>query len=105
MDDALLQSIFLSTRQPQTPRPIGSSSPERAAATVKEFEAFFMSQVMESMFAGIKTDGPFGGGFGEGVFRSLLLQEFGKQIANRGGIGITEAVQKEVLRIQEAAIQ
>ena len=105
MEDAILQTAILSTRQPQAPRPGGTSSPERANATAKEFEAFFMSQVMESMFAGIETDGPLGGGFGEGVFRSLLLQEFGKQIANRGGVGIADAVQKEILRIQETATQ
>ena len=64
-----------------------------------------MTQVMESMFAGIETDGPFGGGFGEGVFRSLLLQEFGKEMAARGGVGIADAVQKEILRIQEGADQ
>jgi Rod binding domain-containing protein len=36
------------------------------------------------------------------VFRSLLFQEYGKQAAKTGGIGIADMVQKEILRMQEA---
>jgi Rod binding domain-containing protein len=43
----------------------------------------------------------FGGGQGEKVFRSLLFQEYGKQTAKAGGIGIADMVQKEILRLQE----
>ena len=105
MEDSILQSAILSVRQPQIPDPTSAANTKAANEIGKEFEAFFMSQVMESMFAGIETNGPFGGGFGEGEFRSLLFQEYGKQIAGRGGIGIADAVQKEVLRIQEATIR
>ena len=105
MDDVLFQSAALNAQQPQMPRLTTTSNPAKAIEAAEEFEAFFMTQVMESMFAGIKTDGSFGGGFGEGVFRSLLLQEFGKEMAARGGVGISDAVQKEILRIQEGADQ
>ena len=105
MDDVSFQSAALNAQQPQTPRLALTSNPTKANDAAEEFEAFFMTQVMESMFAGIETDGPLGGGFGEGVFRSLLLQEFGKEMAARGGVGISDAVQKEILRIQEGADQ
>ena len=52
------------------------------------------------MFQGLKTDGMFGGGSGEQVFRSLMIQEVGKEISAGGGIGIADAVYGEMLRMQ-----
>jgi len=43
----------------------------------------------------------FGGGNGEAVYRSLLLQEYSKVAAKSGGVGIADAVQREMLRAQE----
>ena len=54
------------------------------------------------MFAGVKTDGPFGGGQGEKVFRSMLVQEYGKAAAKAGGFGLADEVQREILSLQEA---
>ena len=74
----------------------------RAAAkrAAEDFESVFVSQMMEPMFQGIKTDGMFGGGSGEQVFRSLMIQEVGKEVAAGGGIGIADAVYGEMLRMQ-----
>ena len=54
------------------------------------------------MFEGIKTDGPFGGGQGEQMFRSLMLDQYGKQIAERGGFGLSDAITRALLSHQEA---
>lgn len=67
----------------------------------QDFEAVFLSQVFENMFAGVGTDSLFGGGNGETVYRSLLLQQYSKVAAKSGGIGIADAVQREILRTQE----
>jgi Rod binding domain-containing protein len=67
----------------------------------QEFESFFLTQTLENMFAGIGSDTLFGGGQGEAVYRSLLLQEYGKAAAQAGGIGVADAVQREMLRMQE----
>jgi len=67
----------------------------------QDFEAVFLSQVFENMFAGVGTDSLFGGGTGETVYRSLLLQEYSKVAAKSGGLGIADAVQREILRTQE----
>jgi len=77
----------------------GTRGDMRKAAT--DFEAFFLTQVMEYMFADIPTDGMFDGGFGEGMYRSFMLQEYGKVLAGRGGIGLADAVMKEMISIQE----
>jgi Rod binding domain-containing protein len=57
--------------------------------------------MLSEMFAGIKTDGLFGGGQGEEMFRSLLLDEYGKQIAKHGGLGIGDAVMRTLVSAQE----
>ena len=57
------------------------------------------------MFEGIKTDGPFGGGQGEEMFRSLMVDEYGKQIAARGGFGLAAKMQAELLKHQQVAAQ
>lgn len=79
----------------------GASPTEQRAAAV-EFEQFFIAQMLDHMFSGIPTDGPFGGGNGESIFRSLLNNEYAKIIGRAGGIGIADVVQKEILRLQES---
>jgi len=69
--------------------------------TAEQFESFFLSQSLESMFAGVDTNSLFGGGQGESVYRSLLLQEYGKIAARSGGFGIADAVQREMMKTQE----
>lgn len=65
-----------------------------------EFEALFIAEMMKPMFEGISTEAPFGGGKGEEIFRGMLLQEYGKSLANSGGIGIADAVKQELIRTQ-----
>ncbi len=68
----------------------------------RDFEAVFMTEMMKPMFEGISTDGLFGGGKGEEIFRGILLQEYGKDIATRGnGIGLASHVKAELLRLQD----
>jgi len=74
-------------------------SPVRKAA--EEFESQFMSQMLTQMWQGISTDGYFGGGNGEEMFRGLMLNEYGKQIAKTGGLGIANMVQETMLKMQE----
>lgn len=76
-------------------------APEQAREAAVEFEGFFIAMTLESMFSGIETDGLFGGGHGEKIFRSMMLQEYGKTIAQRNGIGLADAVQREIIRLQE----
>ncbi len=73
-----------------------------AAKAAQDFEANFVSQMLEPMFDGLGTGGTFGGGHAEQMWRSFMLQEYGKVIAKHGGIGIADAVKQEILRAQEA---
>ena len=76
-------------------------SPETVRARAEEFEAFFLSQILNTMFKGIKTDGLFGGGHGEEVFREMQFQEYGKSIARSGGVGIADSIVRQMLSLQE----
>lgn len=69
--------------------------------TAQDFEATFLSQMMEHMFAGIETDELTGGGEAEDIYRSMMVDEYGKLIAKRGGIGVADHVMSHYLKNQE----
>ncbi len=73
----------------------------KAAKAAKEFESFFVSQMVQHMFGGIKADGMFGGGHGEEMFRSQLIDQYGKMVAARGGLGIADSVVRSMIQQQE----
>lgn len=90
----------------------GPKMPAYSAATLaaakkagKDYESVFISEFMGEMFNGISTDGPFGGGQGEQMFRSLMMDQYGKEIASRGGFGLSDAITKQLLSHQEAIAQ
>lgn len=100
MDAAMsLPASTVATSADPASAPAGNIAAAHKAA--QDFEGFFLSQVFENMFAGISADPIFGGGNGETIYRSLLLQQYSKVAAQRGGIGISDAVQREMLRAQE----
>lgn len=74
----------------------------RLDAVAEDFEAMFIAEMMKPMFAGIKPDPMFGGGKGEEVFQGMMLQEYGKLMAQTGQLGIAEAVKQEMIRMQAA---
>jgi flagellar protein FlgJ len=67
----------------------------------QKFEAFFISQMMEHMTAGLETNPLFGGGHGEEMWKSMLNQEYGKEIAKSNRLGITDQVMNSMLKMQE----
>ena len=93
--------VNLSPEPPQPRAPDGDLDAARKAAT--EFEAFVVGEFVETMFKGVKEDPLFGGGSGGQMFQSLLHREYAEQIAESGGLGIADAVTKELLRAQENA--
>ena len=100
--DAILQTALLAT-QPQGPvkAPVAAGDIASATKAAKEFESVFISQFLGSMFSGISTDGPFGGGEGEEMFRSMMINEYGKSMESRGGFGLAASVTSQLLKHQE----
>ena len=70
--------------------------------SAEDFEALFVTHAFEDMYGDLSSDPVFGGGEAENIFRSFLLQEYGKQVAKTGGIGVSDMVQKQLLQLQES---
>lgn len=77
-------------------------SAEKMDSVAQEFEAQFISQMLENMFSTVDTNPVLGGGEGEDAYKSLLVDEYGKLLARAGGIGVADHVKRELLRVQES---
>lgn len=94
-------AMLLAKAQPvQAPAATANAAVAKKAA--QQFESVFVTEFLGSMFADIPTDGPFGGGQGEEMFRSLMLDQYGKQIEEQGGFGLAAPVARQLLALQEA---
>jgi hypothetical protein len=71
---------------PAAPRPPGSEA--AAARAARDFE-------------GLGKGGAFGGGTAEEMWRPMLVNEFARVIAAGGGLGIADAVMRQMLAMQE----
>ena len=80
-------------------RNIASRSALRHVA--EDMESLFISQMINHMFKGIKTDGLTGGGNGEAMFRDLLVQEYGNTISKSSGIGLADSIERQLLERHE----
>ncbi len=107
--DTVNQSLYSSLIGKNTtqirPEPAGEPKTAReysAKRAADEFEAIFISQMLKGMSVGLKTDGPFGGGQSEEIYRDLMNEELGKVVTSKGGIGLSDAIYREILKNQEA---
>ena len=88
---------------PAEPAKLPRGATDRAMReAAAEFEAVFLTTMLEGMFSGLSTDAPFGGGKSEKVYRSMMLGEYAKQISADGGLGIADHVYRELIAIQES---
>ena len=100
---ASAQSAMFAASQPAlSVMPKGGLDAAKAAAVSKEYESVFISQFLGSMFEGIKTDGLMGGGQGEEMFRSMMVDQYAKGLTQRGGFGLASAMQAELMKHQQA---
>ncbi len=66
----------------------------------QQFEAVFLTQMLQSMFSGIDVDPMFGGGSGEKVWRSMQIDEYSKILSQSGSVGIADALKSELIALQ-----
>lgn len=89
-------------RKPQMPKPPANASIAKLREVSQDFEAVFLAQMLQPMFANLGAEKPFGGGLSEGMWRSKQVEEYGKAIVKNGGIGLADAVFREMLKMQES---
>ena len=70
------------------------------AKTAADFESTFLSTMLQTMFQGVTTSPPFGGGAGEDMWKSFMAAAMAKQMTKAGGIGVSKAVAREMLSMQ-----
>jgi peptidoglycan hydrolase FlgJ len=71
------------------------------AKTARDFEAVFLGQMTQLMLESVEQDGEFTGGAGETMFRGVLAEKLGTEIARRGGIGLAPAVLDQIIKLQQ----
>ena len=75
----------------------------KAKKTADDFESMFLENSLETITSSTGTDGPLGeNGTGGGVWRSMLTKEYAGSIVKSGGVGISDSVYREILKLQEA---
>jgi len=81
---------------------LSAMSQAKAKTVSQDFEAVFLNTMFQQMFSGIKGAGPFGGDGATGVWRSFLTDEYAKNFAKAGGIGIADQVYRALIAQQGA---
>jgi Rod binding domain-containing protein len=77
----------------------------KAQKTATDFEAMFLNSMFSQMTSGLKGEGPFGDTPGTGVWRSMLTEQYSKNFANAGGVGIATDVYRTLIMQQAKTIR
>jgi flagellar protein FlgJ len=101
MDSAALLQAQSALANTKIHAPEAGKTHAQAKEAAQKFESVFLSQYLNYMFDGLPTNGLFDGGQGEKMMRSMLVDQYAKSIAAHGGIGIADAVARELIHIQE----
>jgi Rod binding domain-containing protein len=84
--------------------PVGPQKPvptPKDKATSQDFEAVFLGQMLKTMLESGAPEGDFTGGQGEEMFRGVMAEKLGVEMARKGGIGLAPAVLDQMMKMQE----
>ena len=104
MDAGIQNMMSMAQQKPLMKAPLPSGSIAAADKSSKEYEQVFISQFLGSMFSGISADDVTGGGEGEEMFRSMMVDQYAKGIEGQGGFGIASQMKAELLKHQQAPL-
>lgn len=89
------------SKVPESPALKGPKDP-KAWKTATEFEQMFMEQTLGQLTSSLNGPGPLGDeGTGADVWRSMLTQQYARNVTQAGGVGIANSVYSELMRLQE----
>ena len=74
------------------------SSDEEIEKIAKEYEAVAVTKMLQQMYADVKIDPLFQNQATENIYKDLLLTEYGKIVAENGGLGIAKSLTKDIKR-------
>ena len=105
MDATIQNMMSLVQQKPLASAPRPTMDEAKADKASKDYETVFISQFLGSMFSSIPTDTITGGGPGEEMFRSLMIDQYAKGLEQRGGFGLATHMKSELLKHQQAPTQ
>lgn len=80
---------------------LDSTTEKKLKKTADDFESVFLEQTFDRMFSSLGDEGPLGnGGTGGDVWRSMLSSEYAKGVVKNGGVGISQNIYGELLKLQ-----
>jgi flagellar protein FlgJ len=82
---------------------VSAQAQAKAKGTATDFEAMFLNSMFSQMTSGVKGEGPFGDTVGTGVWRSMLTEQYSKNFAKAGGVGISNDVYRTLILQQAGA--
>lgn len=103
---AVLLSDRINARAGQPALPDASADPHTMTPAQidkvsSDFESMFVSQMLDQMFGDSLGAEAFGDSESSEVYKGMMVEQYGKQIARSGGIGIASYVKQELLKLQE----
>ena len=72
----------------------------KAKTASENFESMFLGNMFQQMFTGVNGEGPFGGSGAEKIWRSFAIDQYAKNFAKAGGIGLAPKVYQQLLKLQ-----
>lgn len=97
-------SVPIDTLNPvRAPGAVSARTPAEIRKTAEDFEAAFLSSMLQPIFNQLPTDGMFGGGQGEQAFKSFMVDAMAHQMARAGGVGLSDPVARQMLIMQGMA--
>jgi len=80
--------------------PSAAQKAAEAKQTAQKFEAVFLGQMTQLMMQSVETGDQFSGGHGEEMFRGVLAEKLGTEMARTGGVGLAPAVLAQMIKMQ-----
>ncbi len=70
----------------------------RLKKACRDFESLMLQQMLSSMHKSIPDGGLFGESPGQEIYQSLRDEELAKTLADRGGLGLADALYRQMSR-------
>lgn len=86
-----------------TSRQLPEAKQKEIKKVSRDFEALYLNMMLKSMRQTVAEDKVTGGGKAEETYRFLLDQEYTNAAAKRGGVGIANMIEKELLKRYQVA--
>ena len=103
-----MMPMFRGRPDPAFTEALAKVSPQaqaKAKATATDFEAMFLNSMFSQMTSGLKGEGPFGDTPSTGVWRSMLTEQYSKNFAKAGGVGVATEVYRTLIMQQAKTIR